>query len=71
MFSDSFKKKYSTSKESTYLKYVIDQYMTQLVKNPKYDRSVIIPKREWKNVLEDAKDIALRHEGKTPPGPIR
>jgi hypothetical protein len=43
----------------------------QLKNNPKYDHPVAILEREWKNIKEDAKEISLRHEGKTPPGPGR
>ena len=71
MFGDSFNKQDITSKVGTYLKYVRDQYRTQLVKKPKYDHPVSIPEREWKNILEDAKEIALRHEAKTPPSARR
>ena len=39
-----------------------------MVKNPKCDCLVTVPESEWKNILEDEKEIALRHEGKTPPG---
>jgi hypothetical protein len=71
MFGDSFNKQHITSNVGTYLKYVRDQYRNQLVKKPMYDHPVTIPEREWKNILEDAKDISLRHEGKTPHGPGR
>jgi len=71
MFGDSFNKQDITSKAGTYLKYAKDQYRIRLVKIPKYDHHVAILEREWKNILEDAKEIALRHEGKTPPSPGR
>jgi hypothetical protein len=67
MLGDSFNKQAITLKVGTYLKYVRDQYRSRLVKKPKYDHPVAIPEREWKNILEDAKDIALRYEGKTLP----
>ena len=31
----------------------------------------MIPKREWKSLTKNAKEKALRKEGKTPPGPRR
>jgi hypothetical protein len=71
MFGDSFNKQSIILKVGTYLKYAIDQYRIQLVKKPKYDCFVSILEREWKSILEDAKEISLRHEGKTPIGPVR
>jgi hypothetical protein len=71
MFGNSFNQQDITMKVGTYLKYVKGQYRTQLVKKPKYGCHVAIPEREWMNILENAKDISLRHEGKRLPGPGR
>jgi hypothetical protein len=71
LFGDMFNKSEITSRDDTYLKYVRDQYRVQLKKNPKYDRPLAIPEREWKNIQDNTKESALRQEGKTPPGPAR
>jgi hypothetical protein len=71
LFGDIFNKFETTSRASTYLKYVRDQYRVQLKKNFKYDSTLAIPNREWKNMQEDAKESALSSEGKTPPSPGR
>ena len=68
LFGDIFNKFETTSKDGTYLKYVRDQYRVHLKKKPKYDHPISIPEREWKNIQEDAKESALRSEGKTQPG---
>jgi hypothetical protein len=68
LLGDIFNKYETTSKASTYLKYVRDQYRVQLKTNPKCDYPLSIPEREWKNIHEDAKESALRSEGKTPLG---
>jgi hypothetical protein len=72
LFGETFNKSEITSKVDLYLKYVRDQYRVQLKKkNPKYDHPLVIPEREWKNIQDDTKEIALRQEGKTLPGPAR
>ena len=57
-----------TSKEGIYLKYLCDQYRVHLQKNPKYELHPGIPEREWKALVEYAKDKTLQKEGKTPHG---
>ena len=71
LFGDTFNKFEITSRACTYLKYVIDQYRVKLKKNLKYDHPLSIPEREWKNIHDDTKESALRHEGKTPPSLAR
>ena len=70
LFGDIFNKYETTSRVDTYLKYVRDQYRVQLKKNPKYDRPLAIPEREWKNIQEDTEN-AFRNKGKIPLGPGR
>lgn len=48
-----------TSKACLYLKYLRDQYRVHLKINPKYERPPTIPEREWKALVEDAKEKAL------------
>ena len=71
LFGHIFNKSKITLRVNTYLKYFRDQYRVQLKKNPKYDCPLAIPEREWKNIQEDAKESALRSEGKTTPNPGR
>jgi hypothetical protein len=67
LFGESFNKIGITSVARTYLKYLRDQYRVHLQTNPRYEYSLMIPKSEWKNLLEDAKDKTMRKEGKPPP----
>jgi hypothetical protein len=69
LFGDCFKKIGVTSLVDTYLKYVRDQYRFHLQTNPRYEHPPMIPKSEWKNILEDEKENTMRKEGKMPPGP--
>ena len=48
-----------------------DQYGVHLQKNPKYEHPPVIPEREWKALMEDAKDKTLRKERKTLPESVR
>ena len=46
-------------KKKTHLKYVQDQYRGHLQKNIRYEHPPMIPQREWKALLEDAKEKTL------------
>jgi hypothetical protein len=59
LFGDSFNKIRVNSLVNTHLKYVRDQYRVHLKTNPRYKHPSMIPKIEWKNVLEDAKENAM------------
>jgi len=67
LFGETFNKSEITSKVDLYLKY---QYRVHLKETPKYDHSLVIPKRVWKDIQDDTKEIALRQEGKTLPGRV-
>ena len=71
LFGDSFNKIGVTSLADTYLKYVRGQYRVHLKKNPRYEHPPMIPKVEWKNLLEDAKEKTMRKEGNMPLRPGR
>ena len=45
--------------------------MNHLKLNDRYENPLIIPEREWKALIEDAKEKKLTDEGKTPFGPKR
>ena len=65
--NDTFDKTKLLEKAGTYLKYVRDQYRTHLEKNVKYERPPMIPEREWKDLILDAKERIERKKGNTPP----
>ena len=50
---------------------VRDQYRVHLEKNPRHELPSMIPSREWKALVEDGKERALRKEAKLPPGTRR
>jgi hypothetical protein len=47
---------------------VREQYRVNLKENPRYDHPSMIPKVEWKNLLEDANEKKVRKEGNMPLG---
>jgi hypothetical protein len=57
---DTFNTKAVTSAEGEYLKYTRDVYRQSLAKNPKYERPPSILEREWKTIIDDAKEKILR-----------
>jgi hypothetical protein len=68
---DTFDKSEVSKVVGLYLKYIRDMYRVNLQKNPRYEHPPIIPEREWKAFIEDAKEKRLRKEGRNPPGPGR
>jgi hypothetical protein len=66
LFGYSFNKIGVASLLLTYLKYLRDQYRVHLKKNPRYECPSMIPKSEWKNLLEDVKEKTLRKQGNIP-----
>jgi hypothetical protein len=57
---DMFNTKVITSAAGEYLKYTRDVYRRSLEKNPRYERPPSIPEREWKAIIDDAKENILR-----------
>ena len=53
------------------MKIVRDQYRVHLEKNHRYEHPPMIPSREWKALVEDGNERALRKPGKIPPGTRR
>ena len=48
-----------------------DQYRVHIERNPRYEHPPMIPSREWKSLVEDGKERALRKAGKILPGTER
>jgi hypothetical protein len=53
---DMFNTKEITSAAGEYLKYTWDVYKQRLERNPRYELPPSIPEREWKAIIDDAKD---------------
>jgi hypothetical protein len=60
---DTFNKKEVTSTTGEYLKYIQDVYRRSLAKNLRYEHPPSIPEREWKEIIDDAKENILRKSG--------
>ena len=54
-------------KSCKHLKIARDQYRRALKVNPKYDHPPMVPKQEWNEIIEDAKEIRLKYKGIKPP----
>ena len=65
---ETFNRAEVLKKVDQHLKIVRDQYRVHLEMNPRYERPPMIPIREWKALLDDGKERALRKQGKVPPG---
>ena len=68
---DTFDKSDLSKVVGLYLKYIHDIYRVKLQNKPRYGCPPVIPEREWKAFIEDAKEKRLRKEGRNPPGPGR
>jgi hypothetical protein len=68
---DTFNKTLATAATGQYLKYTWETYRKHLKQNDRYEHPLMIPEREWKALIEDAKEKKLTDEGKTPSGPRR
>ena len=60
---DMFNKKVVTSAAGDNLKYTWDVYRQSLAGNPRYERPPSIQEREWKVIIDDAKDKILKKSG--------
>ena len=70
-FGDSFNKLEILKRTGKHLKHVREAYRHKLVKDPKCERPLVVPEREWKEIIADAREISMKAQGKTPPGPRR
>jgi len=57
---DMFNKNVVTSIVGEYLKYTLDVYRRSLAGNPRYEHPPSIPEREWKAIIDDAKENILK-----------
>jgi hypothetical protein len=60
---DTFNTKVVTYVAGEYLKCTWDFYRQSLERNPRYEHPPSIPKREWKVIIDDAKENILRKSG--------
>ena len=68
---DTFNKTLAIAATGQYLKYTRETYRKHLKQNDRYECPLMIPEREWKALIEDAKEKQLTYEGKTPSSPRR
>ena len=68
---DTFNKTLAMAAARQYLKYMRETYRRHLKQNDRYEHPLMIPEREWKVLIENAKEKKLIDEGKTPSGPRR
>ena len=62
---DTFDTSKVLKKDGKHLNIVWDQYRVHLEKNPRYEHPPMIPSRDWKSLVEDGKERALRKEKDT------
>ena len=67
LFGDTFNIKGSTVAAGLNLKYVREYYRDNLKINTKYEHPPMVPNKEWKALMNDAKKKELRKQGKTQP----
>ena len=70
-FGDSFNKTKVLKRTGRHLKHVREAYRNKLVQDPKCERPLVVPEREWKEIILDARELAMKSQGKKPPGPGR
>ena len=70
-FGGSFNKSEVLKRTGNNLKHVRDVYRNKLVQDPKCERPLVVPEREWKKIILDARELAMKAQGKKPPGPGR
>lgn len=72
LFINTFNKKVVAKLASENLKYTRAQYRDKLQLDLKHERPPMVPKKEWKALIEDAKENLLKIQGKQPrPGKAR
>ena len=60
LFGDTFNRKGVTGTAGLNLKYVRADYMESLQINTKYEHPLMVPKKVWKALMDDAKEKELR-----------
>jgi len=72
LFGNTFNKKLVSWLAGESLKYNRAQYRKILEDNLKYERTPMVSDKEWKEMIEDAKEVFLKRQGKEPrPGKAR
>lgn len=69
--AETFNPKKVLEKVGQHLHIVREQYRNDLEKNPKYEHPPMIPTREWKGLLDDAREKAAKIAGKPVPESAR
>ena len=67
MFGDTLNKKGFTAAAGLNLKYIKADYRNNLRINTKYECSPMVLEKEWKVLMDDAKEKALSKQGETRP----
>ena len=67
LFGDTFNKRGVIEAAGLNLKYVKEYYRDIFKINPMYEHPPMVPQKEWKALMDDAKEKALRKQGKTRP----
>ena len=67
LFGDAFNNKGVTAVAGLNLKYVRADYRDNLQINTKYECPLIVPQKDWKELMDDAKEKELRKNAKTQP----
>jgi hypothetical protein len=70
-FGDSFNKPEVLKRTGKHLKHVREAYRNKLVQDPKCECPLVVPEREWKEIILDARELGMKAQGKKPPGPGR
>ena len=60
LFGDTFNRKGATATASLDLKYVRKNYRDNLKINPKYECPLVVPKKDWKALMDYTKEKELR-----------
>lgn len=66
LFENTFNKKMVTHLAGESLKYTRAQYRKILEENLKYEHPPMLSEKEWKELIEDAKENFLKRQGKEP-----
>ena len=69
--AETFNQKKVLEKAGQHLHYVREGYRNNLAINPKYEHPPMIPTREWKGLLDDAREKAAKIAGKPVPDSAR
>ena len=66
LFDDTFNKKVVLKLAGDSLKYTRGQYRLKLIADLKHEHPPMVPEKEWKALMANAKIILVRNQGKQP-----